>query len=80
MKRRSSCRRWFSPLIRKRGNWALHAKAVAKEAGKRLGAIRRRIAHLLDDCAKMMAYKAFVRSKIGYGNLIYCGAAEGYLE
>ena len=62
-----------------RGNWSLHAKAVAKEARKRLGAIRR-IAHMLDDRAKMMAYKAFVRSKIEYGNLIYWGAAEGYLE
>jgi len=79
LKRRSSCRRWFSPLIRKQVNWSLHAKAVAKEARKRLGAIRR-IAHMLDDRAKMMAYKAFVRSKIGYGNLIYWGAAEGYLE
>ncbi|CAM9353205.1 unnamed protein product, partial [Heterosigma akashiwo] len=62
-----------------RGNWSLHAEAVAKEAQKRLGAIRR-IAHMLDDRAKMMAYKAFVRSKIEYGNLIYWGAAEGYLE
>ena len=35
---------------------------------------------MLDDRAKMMAYKAFVRSKIEYGNLIYWGAAEGYLE
>ncbi|CAM9923839.1 unnamed protein product [Heterosigma akashiwo] len=53
-----------------RGNWSLHAEAVAKEARKRLGAIWR-IAHMLDDRAKMMAYKAFVRSKIEYGNLIY---------
>ena len=29
---------------------------------------------------QMMAYKAFVRSKIEYGNLIYWGAAGGYLE
>ena len=36
---------------------------------------------MLDDRAKkMMAYKAFVRSKVEYGNLIYWGAAEGYLE
>ena len=62
-----------------RGNWSLHAEAVAKEARKRLGAIRR-ITHMLDDRAKMMAYKAFVRSKIEYGNLIYWGVAEGYLE
>ena len=34
-----------------RGNWLLDAKAVAKEARKRLNAIRR-IAHMLDDCAK----------------------------
>ena len=53
--------------------WSLHAKAVAKESQKRLGAIRR-IAHMLDDRAKMMAYKAVVRSKIEYGNLIYWGA------
>ena len=38
-----------------RGKWSLHAEAVAKEARKRLGAIRR-IAHMLDDRAKMMAY------------------------
>ncbi|CAM9365878.1 unnamed protein product, partial [Heterosigma akashiwo] len=75
---RSSWRRWVSPSIRE-VIWSLHAKAVAKEARKRLGAIRR-IAHMLDDRAKMMAYKAFVRSKIEYGNLIYWGAAEGYLE
>ena len=62
-----------------RGNWSLQAEAVAKEAQKRLGAIRR-IAHMLDGRAKMMAYKAFVRSKIEYGNLIYWGAAEVYLE
>ena len=43
-----------------RGKWSLLAEAVAKEARKRLGAIRR-IAHMLDDRAKMMAYKAFVR-------------------
>ena len=48
------------------GNWSLHAEAVAKKAQKRLGAIRR-IAHMLDDRAKMMAYyKALVRSKIKY--------------
>ena len=62
-----------------RDNWFLHAEAVAKEARKRLGAVRR-IAHMLDDRAKMMANKAFVRTKIEYGNLIYWGAAEDYLE
>ena len=59
--------------IDSRGNWSLYAEAVAKEAWKRLGAIRR-IAHMLDDRAKMMAYKAFVRLKIEYSNLIYWGA------
>ena len=40
-----------------RFNWSLHAKVVDKEARERLGAIRR-IAHMVDDCAKkMMAYK-----------------------
>ena len=34
--------------INPRGNWSLHAEAVAKEARKRLGAIRR-IAQMLDD-------------------------------
>ena len=53
-----------------RGNWSLHAEAVAKEARKRLGVIKR-IVHMLDDRAKMMAYKAFVTSKVEYGNLIY---------
>ena len=50
----------LSFTIDPRGNWSLRAKAVAKEARKRLGAIRR-IAHMLDDRGKMMAYKAFVR-------------------
>ena len=53
-------------IIDPQGNWSLHAKAVSKEAQKGLDAIRR-IAHMLDDRAKMMAYKAFVRSKIEYG-------------
>ena len=35
---------------------------------------------MLNDLAKMMAYKAFVQSKIEYGNLIYWGAAKAYLE
>ena len=38
-----------------RANWSLHAEAVAKEARKRLGAIRRIAPHVLDDRAKMMA-------------------------
>ena len=45
-----------------RVNWSLHAKAEAKEVRKRLGAIRR-IAHMLDDRAKMMAYKALNKIK-----------------
>ena len=36
----------------------------------------RRVAHLLDNQGIMMAYKAFVRSKIEYGNLVYWGAAN----
>ena len=47
----------------------------AADARKRLGAIRR-VAHLLDNQGIMMAYKAFVRSKIKYGNLVYWGAAN----
>ena len=31
---------------------------------------------MLDDCAKMMAYKDFVRSKIEYCYLIYWGAVK----
>ena len=37
-----------------RGNWSLYAEAVAKEARKRLGAIRRIAHNMLDDRAKMM--------------------------
>ena len=32
------------------------------------------MAHLLDNQGIMMAYKAFVRSKIEYGNLVYWGS------
>jgi len=62
-----------------RGNWSLHAKVVAEEARKRLG-VARRIAHMLDDHAKMIAYKAFVRSKINHLNLVDWEAAEGYFK
>jgi len=69
--------------IDRRGNWSLHAEAVAKEARrKRLGGAIKRIAHMLDDRAKKMAYKAFGRSKTTeYGNLIFilgggCGLSQ----
>ena len=39
--------------------------AIASDARKRLGAIRR-MSHMLDDKSIMRAYKAFVRSKIEY--------------
>ena len=35
---------------------------------------------MLDDCAKMMAYKPFVRSKIECGNLIYWGRPRAILK
>ena len=43
------------------------------------GAIRR-MSHMLDDKSIMRAYKAFVRSKIEYGNLAYWGASESHLK
>ena len=48
-----------------RGNWSQHIQAIASDARKRLGAIRR-MSHMLDDKSIMRAYKAFVRSKIEY--------------
>ncbi|CAN0098921.1 unnamed protein product [Heterosigma akashiwo] len=62
-------------IIDPKGNWSLHVQQIAADARKRLGAIRR-VAHLLDNQGIMMAYKAFVRSKIEYGNLVYWGAAN----
>jgi len=62
-------------IIDPKGNWSLHIQQTAADARKRLGAIRR-VAHLLDNQGIMMAYKAFVRSKIEYGNLVYWGAAN----
>jgi len=61
-------------IIDPKGNWSLHVQQTAADARKRLGAIRR-VAHLLDNQGIIMAYKAFVRSKIEYGNLVYRGAA-----
>ena len=63
-----------------RGNWSQHIQAIASDARKRLGAIRRRMSHMLDDKSIMRAYKAFVRSKIEYGSLAYWGAAESHLK
>ena len=64
-----------------RGNWwSQHIQALASDARKRLGAIRR-TSHMLDDKSIMRAYKAFVRSKIvEYGSLAYWGAAESHLK
>ena len=62
-------------IIHPKGNRSLHVQQTAADARKRLGAIRR-VAHLLDIQGIMMAYKAFVRSRIEYGNLIYWGAAN----
>lgn len=59
-------------IIDPKGNWSLHVQQTAADARKRLGAIRR-VAHLLDNQGIIMAYKAFVRSKIEYGNLVYRG-------
>jgi hypothetical protein len=66
-------------IIDKKGNWAKFAEATASAARQRLGALRR-LSPLLDDDSITMAYKAFVRSKIEYGSLVYWGAAEGYLK
>ena len=62
-------------IIDPKGNWSLHVQQTAADARKRLGAIRR-VAHLLDNQGIMMAYKAFVRSKIEYGNLVYWGGSK----
>ena len=66
-------------IVDKRGNWAAHTTTVAAEARKRLGAIER-IKHYLDDQGIITAYKAFVRSKMEYGNIVYWGAADTHLD
>ena len=60
-------------------NWSKHCEAIAKQARQRLGAIKR-IQNYLDDQGIVTAYKAFVRSKLEYGNLVYWGAAESNLK
>ena len=62
-----------------KGNWSKHCGKVAQEARKRLGAIKR-IQYYLDDIGILKAYKAFVRSRIEYGNLVYWGACESHLK
>ena len=62
-----------------RGNWSRHIQAIASDARKRLGAIRR-MSHMLNDKSIMRAYKSFVRSKIEYGSLASWGAAESHLK
>ena len=49
-----------------------------KEAHQRLGAINR-VKQYLRDEGVCIAYKAFVHSKLEYGNLIYWSAAETHL-
>ena len=61
-----------------KGNCSQHIQAIASDARKRLGAIRR-MSHMLDDKSIMRACKAFVSSKIEYGSLAYWGAAESYI-
>ena len=56
----------FGLTIDPRGNWSQHIQAIASDARKRLGAIRRMSHHMLDDKSIMRACKAFVRSKIEY--------------
>ena len=64
-------------IIDPKGNWSLHVQQTAADARKRLGwGYIRRVAHLLDNQGIMMAFKAFVRSKIEYGNLVYWGEAH----
>ncbi|CAM9952339.1 unnamed protein product, partial [Heterosigma akashiwo] len=65
--------------INPRGNWSQHIQAIASDARKCLGAIKR-MSHMLDDKSIMRAYKAFVCSKIEYGSLVYWGAAESHLK
>ena len=62
-------------IIDPKGNWSLHVQQTAADARKRLGAVRR-VAHFLDNQGIIMAYKAFVRSKIEYGNLVSTGGQQ----
>ena len=57
------------------GLWSAHIEQTVKEAHQRLGAIN----HYLKDDGTCIAYKAFVHSKLEYGNLIYWSAAEAHL-
>ena len=53
-----------------KGLWSAHIEQTVKEARQRLGAINR-VKHYLKDDGVCIAYKAFVHSKMEYGNLIY---------
>jgi len=66
-------------LVDNKGNWGKHVEQTAKEARQRLGAIKR-IRQYLNDTSSVRMYKAFVRSRLEYGNLVYWGAAESHLK
>ena len=61
-----------------KGLWSAHIEQTVKEARQRLGAINR-VKQYLRDEGVCIAYKAFVRSKLEYRNLIYWSAAETHL-
>ena len=65
-------------MIDSKGLWSAHIEQIVKEVRQRLAAINRVKQYLKDDRV-CIAYTAFVRSKLKYGNLIYWSAAEAHL-
>ena len=62
-------------MIDSKGLWSAHIEQTVKEACQKLGAINRVKQYLKDD-EVYTAYKAFMRLKLEYSNLIYWSAAD----
>jgi hypothetical protein len=66
-------------LFESKGNWAAYALAKASEGRRRLGMLKR-IKRYLSYSSMEKFYKAFIRSKLEYGLLLYWAAADSHLE
>ena len=62
-----------------KGTWEKHINNAASEARMRMGALKR-IQHYFNDKGLTTAYKAFVRSRLEYGNLVYWRSADTHLK
>jgi hypothetical protein len=62
-----------------KANWSKHVDSVAQSSRMCMGAISRLSSYLRPKDIQV-AYKAFVRSKIEYGNILYAAAASSNLQ